>query len=221
VATYTILVITHVLLFAYWLGADWGVYVTARYVADPALATEERRRFLQAALRIDLLPRIAFTLLLPVGLQIAAFYGAWPIVGPLMTAVWLAALAWLGINVVAYRRIGTQLGERLGGIDQRVRIVLSPTLIATGTASVVVGTPTLPLFVALKLVVFGLMIVVGLVLRGIMRHWGMGFRKLATEGRSPEVDAMFLRTFGQARWIAYGMWGLSGTMAVLGVSRLV
>lgn len=220
-SAYTLLVIAHVLLFAYWLGADWGVYVTARYVADPELAMDERRRFLQAALRIDLLPRIAFTLLLPVGLQIAAFYGAWPTVGPLMTVVWLAALAWLGINVAAYRRMGTPLGERLRGIDQRVRIALAPALIAIGSAAVLVGTPALPLFVALKLVVFGLMIVVGLVLRGIMRHWALGFRRLATEGRSPEVDAMFLRSLGQARWIAYGMWGLSGTMAVLGVSRLV
>ena len=31
---YTLLVIVHVLLFAYWLGADWGVYVNSRYVAD-------------------------------------------------------------------------------------------------------------------------------------------------------------------------------------------
>lgn len=77
-SVYLLLVVAHVLLFAYWLGADWGVYVTSRYVADSRLSLEERRRFLQAAFRIDLLPRISFTMLLPVGVQIAAYYGAWP-----------------------------------------------------------------------------------------------------------------------------------------------
>ncbi len=75
-SAYLLLVVVHVLLFAYWLGADWGVYVTSRYVADAKLSLEERRRFLQAAFRIDLLPRISFTLLLPVGVQLAAYYGA-------------------------------------------------------------------------------------------------------------------------------------------------
>lgn len=41
---YTALVIVHVVLFAYWLGGDWGVYVNARYVADPQLPLDERRR---------------------------------------------------------------------------------------------------------------------------------------------------------------------------------
>ena len=64
---YTVLVIVHVVLFAYWLGGDWGVYVNAKYVADPKLPLDERRRFLQASFRIDLMPRIAFPLLMAVG----------------------------------------------------------------------------------------------------------------------------------------------------------
>lgn len=48
---YTLLVVVHVLRFAYWLGADWGVFVTSRYVASAELPV---------------------VLLLPVGLQLAA-----------------------------------------------------------------------------------------------------------------------------------------------------
>ena len=39
-SAYTILVIVHVVLFAYWLGGDWGVYVNAKYVADAKLPLE-------------------------------------------------------------------------------------------------------------------------------------------------------------------------------------
>lgn len=217
---YTALVVVHVILFAYWLGADWGVFIAARYVADPEIALQERQRFLRAALSIDLMPRIAFTLLLPVGMQLAAYYGAWSPTGPLMLAVWTMALAWLAVNVLAYLRLGTRSGDRLRAADQGVRLLLAPTLIAAGLAALIFERPPLPSFVALKLVVFGLMIVVGLVLRSIMRQWAAGFRRLATEGRSPGLDYMFLRSLGRARWIAYGMWSLSGAMAVLGVSRL-
>jgi hypothetical protein len=208
-----------VILFAYWLGADWGVYVNSRYVADSHLSLDERRRFLEAAFRIDLMPRMAFTMLLPVGLQLAAFYGNWPIGGPFMLAVWVGALAWFAVNLLGYLRRGTPRGERLRNVDQAIRWVLAPTLIGVGLWSVIAGQPLAPVFVAWKVIVFGCMIVVGLVLRSIMRHWVTGFRRLAQEGPTPDVNAIFDRSLARAKWIAYGMWSLSGVMAILGVLR--
>ena len=216
---YLLLVVVHVLLFAYWLGADWGVYVTSRYVADPKLSLEERRRFLQAAFRIDLLPRISFTLLLPVGVQLAAYYGAWPFHRAFVPAVWVFAIAWMILNVAGYLHTGTPVGDRLRGIDQSIRLVMAPVLVAAGLWSVFSGHPIAPLFVALKLMVFGCMIIVGLILRAIMKNWAIGFRRLATEGPSTAVDAIFQASLGRARYIAYFMWSLSGVMAILGVTR--
>lgn len=216
---YTVLVIVHVLLFAYWLGADWGVFVTSRYVADPELPMGERRRFLQAAFRIDLMPRIAFTLLLPVGLQLASFYGLWSPLGPFMVVVWVLALGWLALNVQGYRRMGSPAGDRIRAIDGNIRMVLAPLLIGVGLWSLATDGPIPQTFIAAKLVVFGAMIIVGLILRHIMRAWAEGFRRLATEGRSPAVDALFTESLARARWIAFGMWSLSGVMVVLGVAK--
>lgn len=214
------LIIVHLLLFAYWLGADWGVFVTSRYVANPELSLDERRRFLQAAFGIDLMPRIAFTLLLPVGLQLASFYGvAWSPNGPFMIAVWLSAALWLALNVQAYRRSGTPSGDRLRMVDTRIRYALAPLLIGAGAWSLATDWPVPPAFIALKLIVFGAMVIVGLVLRHIMRGWALGFRLLATEGRSPAADALFATSLRRARIIAPFMWGLSGVMVVLGVAR--
>lgn len=218
---YTILVIVHVVLFAYWLGGDWGVYVNAKYVADSKLPLAERIRFLQASFRIDLMPRIAFPLLLVVGIQLASLLGAWPILGTLMPVVWIAVLAWLAVNVAGYLRQGTPTGDRMRNIDQNVRMVLAPLLIGIGVWSLISGGPILAVFVALKLVVFGCMIVVGLVLRAIMRNWAIGFKRLATEGPSAAVDEIFQNSLGRARWVAYGMWSLSGVMAILGVAKPV
>ena len=75
------LVYAHLLLFAYWLAPDWGVYVTSSYVARADLPLAERQRFLQAALRIDLVPRSCLILLLPLGLQLASNRHAVDLVG--------------------------------------------------------------------------------------------------------------------------------------------
>lgn len=218
---HTVFVIVHVLLFAYWLGADWGVFVTSRYVANPELPMDERRRFLQAAFRIDLMPRMAFTLLLPVGLQLASFYGLWSPTGPFMIAVWILGIAWLVLNINGYRRMGSPAGDRIRMIDTRIRMVMAPVLIGIGLWSLATDDPIPHTFIAAKILVFGLMIVVGLILRHIMRAWAEGFRRLATEGRSPEVDALFTDSLARARWIAFGMWSLSGVMVVLGVAKFV
>lgn len=217
--TYLLLVIVHVLLFAYWLGADWGVYVTSRYVADPQLSLEERCRFLQAAFRIDLLPRISFTLLLPVGVQLAAYYGAWPFPRAFLPIVWMFAIAWMMLNVAGYLRAGTPVGDQIRHMDQYIRLAMVPVLIGVGLWSVFTGRPIAPLFVALKVTVFGCMIVVGLILRAIMKNWAIGFHRLATEGSSAAVDAIFQVSLGRARYIAYLMWSLSGVMATLGVVK--
>lgn len=218
-SAYFLLVVAHVLLFAYWLGADWGVYVTSRFVADGRLSLEERRRFLQAAFRIDLLPRISFTMLLPVGVQLAAYYGAWPFPAAFVPAVWVFASAWMVLNVLGYLRSGTPAGDRIRALDQNIRLVMSPVLVGTGLWSVATGYPVAPLFIALKITVFGVMIVVGLVLRAIMKDWAIGFRRLATEGPGAAVDELFQGSLARARYVAYFMWSLSGVMAVLGVVK--
>ena len=39
---YFLLVVLHVVLFAYWLGADFGVFTCSRYIVRPDLPLAER-----------------------------------------------------------------------------------------------------------------------------------------------------------------------------------
>ncbi len=93
--TYIILRFLHVLLFAYWLGPDWGVFVNGRRVADPELSREERLRFLRASVAIDILPRSSIVLLVAVGLTLAGVAGYISLGPVLLTLVWMvAATGW-------------------------------------------------------------------------------------------------------------------------------
>lgn len=66
----------HVLLFAYWLGADIGVFYSARVVRDSSLGIEARRTALRILGWIDQIPRYCLVLMLPVGYGLAASFGA-------------------------------------------------------------------------------------------------------------------------------------------------
>ena len=59
--------ILHLLLFAYWLGGDIGVYYSSGMVVNPKLGIEARRIAGKIMMNIDLVPRICLSLMLTVG----------------------------------------------------------------------------------------------------------------------------------------------------------
>ena len=54
------LIYVHLLLFVYWLGPDWGVYVTTQYICGPGLPIDERRELLLAGKRAGELREAGF-----------------------------------------------------------------------------------------------------------------------------------------------------------------
>jgi hypothetical protein len=48
----------HIVAMAYWLGGEWGVFNSSRYVVDPKLSFGERMRHMETAFRIDVLARV-------------------------------------------------------------------------------------------------------------------------------------------------------------------
>lgn len=216
---YFLLVTLHVVLFAYWLGGDWGVYVCSKYIARPDLDAAERRRFLDALMLIDILPRTAIVLLPVVGLQLGLLRGtvalpAW--------AGWLAialGAAWLAVVWLAYLRRGTAFGVRMQGIDVAWRAALIVALVVTGAWSLLGDGPFQEAWMALKLLVYAALLVIGLYLRLAIRAWRDGFQRLAAEGPSDAANALFIRGLARARPAAYLFWTLIATMAWLGIRQ--
>ena len=79
----------HIIAMAYWLGGEWGVFNTSRYVVDPKLDLDERHRHMETAHRIDILPRTGIILLLPLGLHLGNLLGVQPLGGPWLVGMWI------------------------------------------------------------------------------------------------------------------------------------
>ena len=214
-----LLVYAHLLLFAYWLAPDWGVYVNSAYVARADLPVAERKRFLQAALRIDLVPRSCLILLLPFGLQLATNLQLVPLQGWPIAVVWCAALLWLVMSWTIHRRQATALAQSLRRFDHGLRFVLALILIAWGVWSLATDDGVPVAWLATKLIGFGTLLLLGLLLRRVMGGWAAGFARLEAEGSSPQTEAIFAGALRRAKPIVYLFWLNSAGMAALGLLK--
>lgn len=213
----------HILAMVYWLGGEWGVFQTSYNVVNRKLSLDERRRHMETAYRIDILARTGIIMLLPLGLHMGHLYGFTPFLdGAGLGVMWALALSWLALCWAAFFTRETDLGIRLTKIDEAVRFVLIPVLLlVSGLAFAGLGPLDVgpgSMWYPAKMFTYGLMLILGLGLRFIMREWTTLFRVLA-EGDNPAVEARLERSINLGRTIAYCYWVGIGTTAFFGAVK--
>jgi len=215
----------HVIFAAYWLGGEWGVFNASRGVANEGLSLEERLRHMETAYRIDILPRSAIIWLLPVGFHMADDLGLSPVSGIWVPIVYVATALWWCLILAAFIHRGTKRGIKITEFDDKIRYVVIPTLWLLGGYTLFtdkllfVGDEVGQYWFATKLVLFGFILIIGLLLRYTMKDWAVAFNRLKVEGSTPEIEHIFTSTLAKARKHAYMYWIGIGTMAFLGVTK--
>ncbi len=215
---YELLTYVHILLFAYWLGADLGVFVGARVSGRPGLTYEQRALIRETVVMVDMAPRSALILILPVGFQMAAAWGS-PIQGPWLGAIWVAALIWFVIMWSVHVKAGTEQGERLRKLDMVIRYSVMVVMFGIGLSSLITGVPFEPKWLATKALLFGAIIALGIALRviakdlpPIMAAFRDGKDDAAAQGLLNNQRRRGART-------ALTLWGILFIMAFLGTTK--
>ena len=213
----------HIILFVYWLGADLGVFLASRYVARADLATAERLRFLELLLKADMGPRTALILMVPVGFTLATQLGLTPFADGLLPAIWVFALLWLVIAWRLYRMGRDPRAQTLAKLDHWIRVTVAAVFVSLGMLSLVQGTPVVARWLALKMLLFAMVVVIGLLLRRIIRDWARGFATLNTldvaAAAQADANALIYGAYRRATRLAHGLWLLVALIALLGVSK--
>ena len=212
------LVFLHVLAFAYWLGGDFGVYVTGGYVARADLPLAERLRFLEALLRIDILPRTGIVLLPVIGLQLAALRGAITLPDRALVVGWALGIAWLALVWSVYRQRGTPRGDTLQRIDAGLRKGLIVVLVAVGAWSLLGDGPVREHWLAAKFLTYAALLGIGLRLRTVIEAWVEGFAALRA-GPDPAAERLIAEGIRRGRRGAYLFWTVIGVTAYLGLAK--
>lgn len=212
--TYIILDFLHILLFAYWLGPDWGVFVCGRRVADESLSREERLRFLKASVGIDIFPRSAIVLIIAVGLTLASL-GGFIAIGPLvLAAIWAVAVVWLLLVwFTGYILSPGPLKARFDSAHVALRHVVTACLLAVGVYSLAFGTPIALDWLAVKFILVAILIAMGSVLRVIVGSWVRDLTGV------PGSEGAIARSYRHTRKFVVTFWLVSISIAFLGVAK--
>jgi hypothetical protein len=211
-----LLVFLHVALFVLWLGPDFGVFLWSSKVANPALSVGQRLAAAQIMGRIDLIPRVAMSLMLTVGGVLSEYVGiehpAWQLAG-----IVLLGPVWLSLVVLTFLRQGTEAGVTLARIDVWFRWVLMAGIVASVTWSTVTGRLAEAPWVGWKLLIFAALLLIGALLRVRIRPFVEGVRVLATSGPSAEVDRAMQASLAETKTYVLAMWTGLLLAALLGV----
>jgi hypothetical protein len=208
-----------VVLFAYWLGGDVGVFVCSRYVTRADLPLPERLRFLDALMTIDIMPRTAIVLLPLVGTELAAIRGAIRVPEAFRVALWIAGLAWLALVWTVFGLRGTPRALPLQRIDVGLRLVLIAARLGIAAVSLRRCSPVHEGWLAAKLAVYAALLGIGLYLRTVILTWRGGFVRLRAGEAAEAVDPLFRASLRRGNYVALLFWSLIVTMAWLGINK--
>ncbi|MBK6598659.1 MAG: hypothetical protein IPG25_12555 [Proteobacteria bacterium] len=216
---YFLLVVLHVVLFAYWLGADFGVFTCSRYIVRPDLPLAERERFLEALLAIDIMPRTAIVLLPFVGLQMASMRGSIDLSSATLVVAWSVGFVWLAVVWMAYLKTREPTGPFWQRIDVSWRVVLIVILwVLRGELAVARrtfhGQVDCCQIAGVRRLVDGRAI-------SARQHSRLapGFIRLRQGESGPDIDALFSDGRRRAKYAAFVFWALIVTMAWLGITQ--
>ena len=213
----------HILAMVYWLGGEWGVFQTSYNVINHKLPMDERRRHMETAYRIDILARTGILLLFPLGWHMGNMYGIQPYGGHWIVAMYAFFAAWLALCWSAFFARETDRGLSLTKIDEKIRFVFIPLILLAAVSSLMGYGPfeanTSQMWFSAKVLVFGLLLIIGLKLRFIMREWTELFRVLAANPENQEAEATLEKSIRVGRGLAYIYWVGIATAAFFGAVK--
>ncbi len=197
--------IFHLLLFAYWLGGDLGVFYSSGMVVNPGLTDSARVTAAKIMVNLDLVPRICMSLMLTVGGILSEFKGVphptWQMIG-----IVLLGPAWLAMVLTVHLQEGSELGKAVAKVDYWFRVVLVIYLIISVTVSFKFGSLGQAPWVGGKLLIFAGLVFCGIMIRQFIGPYAKGIHTLATTGATDEVNAAMKRSLGQCRPFVLAIW---------------
>ena len=216
---YELLLFVHVLLFVYWLGADIGVFISARSVVNEKLPVPGRAIAAKILFTIDMAPRSSHVMMLPIGFSLAAALGISPITGIWLALVWVIGLAWLALTWYIRLKTGTVPGRTAERFDVWFRAVLVVVLIVTGAVSLITDAPFSQDWLALKIGLFGIIVASGAGIRLTLKPFGPAFAQLMSDGPSPTVNDTLRSAMRRSYPFVFTIWTLVALLALLGIAK--
>lgn len=204
---YRTLVYVHLLLFVLWLGADVGVFVLGQnFRRRTVYDLPQRLVLLKMLVTVDMMPRSAWALMVPVSLSVARLGGWVDLSATLVVAAWIVAGGWLWLVWDAHLHDQTPRATRNRRIESWLKIGLM--LFYLGLGALWLANDAAPRWLAEKALLFGLIFAAAIMIDVAFKPVGPQLGRLIAEGSSDATEAPLLATMNRTRlwvWCVYAL----------------
>ncbi|WP_108811991.1 hypothetical protein [Sphingorhabdus sp. Alg231-15] len=204
---YQLLVFIHIILFVLWLGADVGVFMLGQHFRKrEKYDLPQRLVLLQLLVNLDMTPRTAWALMVPLTITMVDAGGWWevPVWGVALS--WVVGAVWLWLVWDAHIHDQTERAARDRKIEFVLKIGLTLFYLGLGIISLLQGEPLIPIWLGTKALMFGLIFAAAIMIDVAFKPVGPQLGKLIAEGSSDETEIPLRKTMDTTRiwvWIVY------------------
>jgi hypothetical protein len=206
---YPTLVYGHLMLFVLWLGADVGVFLLGQHFRKREVySLDQRIALLKLLVIVDLTPRAAWALMVPMSLTLSYAGGWWDLPVAIVGVAWIIAAFWLWLVFDAHAHDMTPRAARNRKWEGWLRYFLAAGYLVLGLESLLTGHPIAIGWLAWKAFLFGLIFVAAIMIDVSFKPVGGLLGKLLAQGSSDETELPLLRTMNRTRiwvWCVYGL----------------
>ena len=217
---YGLLIVIHVVLFCYWLGADLGVFYAARFMINPSYSPKERAMAAKILGWVDQFPRVVMPLMLAVGMTMSIMAGYMSLEPIWLVPVWTVVAGWIGMVIWLYQnKSEPEKTKPVKRFDYWFRVLVILKLGFWSIASLVGNGLTDDTWLALKVLLFTWTVFAGLLVRLFSKDVGPAFAR-SMDGTSTEADETLIQSsMFKSKCMVVSIWVAITLAAALGLLK--
>lgn len=230
---YTILKFLHIIMAGLWLGMDMGVYNAGARLSNPTLSIETRAAMGKLGGFLDMGPRSAVVILLMLGITMTAL-GGWGFTGgygpdlalaaAVVGVVWLAGLwhqFWVDHPNLGETRPDKHIAfqQHFRRIDITMRVLVTAILAGTAIWSLVGDGPIVATWLAIKLVLFAIIVSCGIGIRINLPDTRKAIADIFANGSTPEREEELTRRRSKMLIFVKSIWTLVAIVIWISVAK--
>ncbi len=188
-----ILRLLHSVTFAVWLTAGVATFVVTAAIKNAALPFPTRQARTRGSRYLQILPRICFALILPLGLELTRLGNIYPLDPELRIGFWIGATFWLVVLLLRLRYETGGLEKTVGYAEIAFQALAGMGFVVYGLNSLATGAPIDDSWFAAKLFLVGVALWTLIAIDLNFRSLAWPLEEIELDGSAPENEEALRR----------------------------